>query len=159
MYLSYLIPSYCLMIYHLNKCKWGVINMDDHSSIKLFFSLKRQHQTMEHGSKSLTLMTYRLNTHDLNSFRDFVVSRLCFPVHAGWRHQIETFPRYWPFMRGMHRLRMDSPHKGQWCGGLMFCLMCAWTNDGANNPVASDLGRHLANRDVIVMGKVYRSCC
>ena len=33
-----------------------------------------------------------------------------------WKH----FPRYWPFVRGIHR----SPvHKGQWYGALMFSLI------------------------------------
>ena len=27
-----------------------------------------------------------------------------------WKH----FPRYWPFVRGIHRSPVDSPHKGQW---------------------------------------------
>ena len=27
-----------------------------------------------------------------------------------WRHQMEIFPRYWPFIRGTHP-PMDSPHK------------------------------------------------
>ena len=27
-----------------------------------------------------------------------------------WKH----FPRYWPFMRGIHRSPVDFPHKGQW---------------------------------------------
>ena len=30
-----------------------------------------------------------------------------------WRHQMETFPRYWPFVRGIHRSPVNSPHKGQ----------------------------------------------
>ena len=29
------------------------------------------------------------------------------------------FPRYWPFQRGIHRLPVGSPHKGQWRGALM----------------------------------------
>ena len=33
-----------------------------------------------------------------------------------WKH----FPRYWPFVRGIHRSPVDSPHKGQWRGALMF---------------------------------------
>ena len=32
-----------------------------------------------------------------------------------WKH----FPRYWPFVRGIHRSPVNSPHKGQWCGALM----------------------------------------
>ena len=41
--------------------------------------------------------------------------------HSWWRHQMEKkFPRYWPFMRGIHRSPVDSPQKGQWRGALMF---------------------------------------
>ena len=46
-----------------------------------------------------------------------------------WKH----VPRYWSFVRGMYRLPVDSPHKGQWGGPLMFYLICASTNDWANN--------------------------
>ena len=38
-----------------------------------------------------------------------------------WKH----FPRYWPFVRGIHRSPVTSPHKGQWHGALMFSLTCA----------------------------------
>ena len=31
-------------------------------------------------------------------------------------------------MRVIHRSPVDSPHKGQWRGTLMFSLICAWTN-------------------------------
>ena len=37
-----------------------------------------------------------------------------------WRH----FPCYWPFVRGIHRSPVNSPHKGQWRGVLMFSLIC-----------------------------------
>ena len=33
-------------------------------------------------------------------------------------------PRYWPFVRGIHRSPVNSPHKGQWRGALMFSLFC-----------------------------------
>ena len=33
-----------------------------------------------------------------------------------WKH----FPRYWPFVWGIHRSPVNSPHKGQWRGALMF---------------------------------------
>ena len=42
-----------------------------------------------------------------------------------WKH----FPRYWPFVRGIHRWPVNSPHKGQWRGAMMFSLICAWRND------------------------------
>ena len=38
-----------------------------------------------------------------------------------WKH----FPRYRPFVRGIHRSPVNSPHKGQWRGSLVFSLMCA----------------------------------
>ena len=43
------------------------------------------------------------------------------------------FPRYWPFVRGMHRSPVNSPHKCQWRGALMFSLICVWINDRVNN--------------------------
>ena len=46
-----------------------------------------------------------------------------------WKH----FPRYWPFVRGIHRSPVNSPHKGQWRGALMFTLICARLNGWVNN--------------------------
>ena len=64
-----------------------------------------------------------------------------------WKH----FPRYWPFVRGIHRSPVNSPHKGQWRGALMFTLICAWINDWVNNRKAGDLKRRRAHYDVTVM--------
>ena len=33
----------------------------------------------------------------------------------------------------IHRSPVNSPHKGQWRGALMFSLICTWTNDWVNN--------------------------
>ena len=33
-----------------------------------------------------------------------------------WKH----FPRYWPFVRGIHRFPVNSPHKDQWREALVF---------------------------------------
>ena len=35
----------------------------------------------------------------------------------------KNFPRYWPFVRGIHRWPVKSPHKGQWRGVLMFFFL------------------------------------
>ena len=64
-----------------------------------------------------------------------------------WKH----FPHYWPFVRGIHRSPVNSPHKGQWRGALMFSLICARINGWVNNREAGDLRRHQAHCDVIVM--------
>ena len=64
-----------------------------------------------------------------------------------WKH----FPLYWPFVRGIHRFPVNSPHKGQWRGALMFSLICVWINGWENNREAGDLRRHRTHYDVIVM--------
>ena len=46
---------------------------------------------------------------------------------------------------------MNSPHKGQWRGALMFSLICAWINGWVNNREAGDLRRHLDHYDINVM--------
>ena len=46
---------------------------------------------------------------------------------------------------------VNSPHKGQWRGGLMFSLICVWTNGWVNNREAGDLRCHRAHYDVIIM--------
>ena len=38
-----------------------------------------------------------------------------------WKH----FPCYWPFVWGIHRSPVNSPHKGQQHEALMFSLICA----------------------------------
>ena len=47
-----------------------------------------------------------------------------------------------PFVRGIYRSQVNSPHKGQWRGALMFPLICAWINGWVNNRRAGDLRRH-----------------
>ena len=64
------------------------------------------------------------------------------------------FPCYWPFVRGIHRSSVNSPHKGQWRGALMFSLFCAWTNAWVNNRDAGDLKGHLAHVGVTVMLRI-----
>ena len=46
---------------------------------------------------------------------------------------------------------VNSTHKGQWRGALMFSLICAWINPWVNNGEAGDLRRYRAHYDVIVM--------
>ena len=72
-----------------------------------------------------------------------------------WKH----FPRYWPFVWGIHRSPVNSPHKGQWRGTLMFSLIYVWINGWVNNREAGDLRRNRVHNDVIVMLKInYVSC-
>ena len=63
----------------------------------------------------------------------------------------KPFPRNWPFLRGIHRSPVNSSHKGQWRGALMFSLICVWINDWVNNREAGDLRRYRPYYDVIEM--------
>ena len=64
-----------------------------------------------------------------------------------WKH----FPRYWPFVRRIHRSPVNSPHKGQWRGALIFSLICVWINGWVNNREVGDMRRYRAHYDVTVM--------
>ena len=89
-----------------------------------------------------------------------------------WKH----FPRYWPFVRGrggglcsgpdqrkhqsstslafvrgIHRSPVNSPHKGQRRGALMFSFNWARINGWVNNREAGDFRRRRLHYDVIVM--------
>ena len=49
-----------------------------------------------------------------------------------WRHQMETFSALLAFCAGNSPVPVNSPHKGQWRGALMFFLVYALTNDWVN---------------------------
>ena len=73
------------------------------------------------------------NSSASNSVRHFIHDDV-----IKWKH----FPRYWPFVRGIHRSPVNSPHKGQWRGALMFTLICARINGWVKNREAGDLRRY-----------------
>ena len=64
-----------------------------------------------------------------------------------WKH----FQCNWPFVQGIHRSQVNSPHKGQWRRALMFSLICVWTNVWVKNQDAGDLRCHHTHYDIIVM--------
>ena len=68
-----------------------------------------------------------------------------------WKH----FPRYWPFVRGIHRPPGNSSYKGQWRGALMFSLICARIYGWVNNGEAGDLRRNRAVYGVTVMSYTF----
>ena len=55
-----------------------------------------------------------------------------------WKH----FPHYRPFVQGIHWAPVNSRHKGQWWGALMFSLICTWINSWVNNHEAGDFRHH-----------------
>ena len=64
---------------------------------------------------------------------------------------METFSAWLALCAGNSPVPVNSPHKGQWRGALMFSLIYVWINDWANNREAGDLRRYRGHFDVIVM--------
>ena len=62
-----------------------------------------------------------------------------------------------PLCRGIHRSPVNSPHKGQWRGALMFSSIWAWINGCVNNGEYGDLRCHRAHYDVTVLN-TFENC-
>ena len=92
---SFLIVSYSKWTKLIIYLWWEIC----HPSIDLFFS---------DTYTDFYLYMHSLIIHSLYTvFHDDVIK---------WKH----FQRYWPFVRGIHLSPVNSPHKGQWLGALMF---------------------------------------
>ena len=82
-------------------------------------------------------------------------------VNTGFHDDVikrKHFPRNWPFVRGIHRGPVNSPHKGQWGEALVFPLICVWINGWENNRGAGDFRRCRDHYDVIVMRRLFAFC-
>ena len=62
-----------------------------------------------------------------------------------------------PFVQGIHWSQVNSSHKGQWCGALMFSSICGWIHSWVNNRDAGNLRRHGAHYDVTVMFHIWQA--
>ena len=100
------------------------------------------------SAASFSIVFLAGTTKSMSWCRVFTVSTF---QRSWWRHQMETFPRSWPFVWRIHRSPVNSPHKGLWRGALLFSLICAWIDGWTNNRDAGDLRRHRAHYDVTVM--------
>ena len=115
-------PAYVKLVYVKSIfLKIGIFN------IIIWWSLEHVIYSLMHSSQNLSLSSH-----------DDVIK---------WKH----FPCYWPFVQGIHRSPVNSLHKGQWHGALMFSFICAWINGWVNDREAGDLRRHHDHYDVIVM--------
>ena len=66
---------------------------------------------------------------------------------------METFSALLALLEG--NSPVNSPHKGQWHGALIFSLICAGITGWVNNRKAGDLRRHRAHHHVTVLGKMF----
>ena len=48
-----------------------------------------------------------------------------------WKHYL----RYWPFVPDIHQSPVNSLHKGQSSGALIFSLICAWWFEAPSHPL------------------------
>ena len=117
------------MFFEMRYQRWSFIHFMKH------FPYIGQHTLMISQWRRMSLMSSQITT---NSTHDDVIK---------WKH----FPRYWPFVRGIHRGQVNSPHKGQWRGALMFSLICVWIYGWVNNREAVDLRRYRAHYNITVM--------
>ena len=100
------------------------------------------------------------------------VSLICFDIYGACEAEVwsvfcdfhddvikrKHFPRYWPFVRGIHRSPVNSLHKGHWRGALMFSMVWARINGWVNDREIGDLRRHYAHYDVTVITVWFISC-
>ena len=83
------------------------------------------------------LMSYRLNF----TWKDY-----------GWHYDVikrNHFPLYCPFVRGVHRSRVESPHKGPITRTFDVPLLLVSTNGLTNTQIAGNSRRHYGHRNAI----------
>ena len=64
---------------------------------------------------------------------------------------METFSALLAICAGNSPVPVNSPHKDQWRGALMFSLIYVWIHGWVNNREAGDLRRYRAHYDVTLM--------
>ena len=81
------------------------------------------------------------------------------PGHQLWRIVMMTssngiFFALLALCVGNSPVSVNSPHKGQWRGALMFSFICAWIKVWVNNRLAGDLRRHHDHYYIVMHGQV-----
>ena len=105
--------------------------------------------SLPHHSLGLKLIYKRRNPY--LSFRSYLKSQFRQIIYMMTSSNGNNFLHYWPFVQGIHRWPVNSPHKDQWRGALIFSLICAWINGWISNRETSNFRRHRAHNDVTVM--------
>ena len=81
--------------------------------------------------------SYRISMEMLALGRHKLHLRLAFAVSWG-RHDMETFLRYWHFVKGNYRSKVDSSHKRIVIVGVFFVVTLAWRRSWKKTSVALD---------------------
>ena len=125
----------------LNQCKWMWITMfDNHLSLTWcnWNTPQIEIDSLPDHFPSLWPVRY-WNTVTMALRESFVLNYVNSQMESRWPRRSKTqiirattvyddvikwkhFPRNWPFVRGIHRSPVNSPHKDQWRGALMCFL-------------------------------------
>ena len=128
-------------------CSWDVAIYDRQLEFGLSVRVSYQNHIQFHRLKVIFMENWISFSDIRPQINDIFTSTRNYDDVIKWKH----FLRYWPFVWGIQRPPVNSPHKGQWRGGLMLSWICAWMNGWVNNREAGDLRRHRAHYDVTVM--------
>ena len=111
--------------------------------------------------RTVTVTVYRVSCGNMKIFQICITTEMIYTMPGAMQSYItiahddvikwKNFLHYWPIVWGIHRSSVNSSHKGQWRGALMFSLICACTNGWVNNGGAGDLRHHRAHYDATVM--------
>ena len=124
----------------MNQC-WLIVNWTPTNKLRWILDRYTKHFIHENAFKNVVYeMAVILS-----------INTLGVQICAWWRHQMETFSALLAICAGNSPVPVNSPHKGQWRGALMFTLICARINGWVNNREAGDLRRYRSHYDVIVM--------
>ena len=143
------ITKICLKIKYLkfHSNSPGANELNDFSSPKWWYRITDNRRKFIKNLSNFTVSTVFADGLAPSGAKTFIDKTKTHDNVIKWKH----FPRDWPFVRGIHRSPVNSPHKGQWCRALMFSLMCARINHWVKNGEAGDLRHNRAHYDVIVM--------
>ena len=109
-------------ISHLNYCNMCRLDFAIMLSVTLLAPTRYETVSKHNAASNVTIITYIEEIP--KSPEKYVNTVATHDDVISCKH----FPRYWPFVWGVHRSPENSPHKGQWRGALMFSLIWALIN-------------------------------
>ena len=111
-------------------------------------------RSLKHLQVKHTIQTIFIDTHNIfwgNALFIVIVRVTLTLLHCSCWLPIKLIESLYVRYKALYSL-VNSPHKGQWRGALMFSLICAsWINGWSNNRETRDLRRHRDHYDVSVM--------